>query len=193
MAPDAHLAELLWQHCAAKRCCCARTVLPTGADIWRIANALQVPPESFLRPLAAPAAHGFALDPAQPLIYPALARRAQRSASAACVFLLQFGDQASRCGISALRPLPCQAFPAVAVAGQVGVDAAPGCTCRAWSLAEIDRERASALLRQEAEERERYHEAMHAWNAAVALTKRRSTFSQVCQYVLEVCGANGAL
>lgn len=89
-----------------------------------------------------------------------------------------------------MRPLPCQSFPAVSVGGQVGVDAATGCTCRAWSLAEVDRERASALLRQEAEERERYHQAMRDWNAAVALTKRRYTFGNICQYVLEVCGAS---
>ena len=190
LTPEPHLAEILWQHCAVKRCCCVRTVLPTGADIWRIATDLRVSPESFLRPVPAPSAHGFALDHAQPLIYPALARRTLSSQSAPCVFLLQFGDQASRCGINNLRPLPCQSFPAVGVAGQIDVDTAPGCTCRSWSLAEIDREYASALLQQEAEERERYHEAMRAWNGAVALTKRRYTFSNVCQYVLEAYEAS---
>lgn len=186
MSTKAHLAAILWQHCAAKHCCCVRTVLPTGADIWRIATALRAPPESFLRLVPAPSSHGFALDHAQPLVYPALARRALSSRSAQCVFLLQFGDQASRCGIHSLRPLPCQSFPAVGVAGQIEIDAAPGCTCRSWSVAEIDREAVSALLQQEAGERERYHEVMRAWNTAVALTKRRYTFSNVCQYLLEV-------
>ncbi len=186
LAAEPRLAEILWQHCAAKRCCCTRTVLPTGADIWRIATTLQVSPESFLRPSPAPSAHGFALDQAQPLVFPALARRALSSQHAPCVFLLQLGDQASRCGINPIRPLPCQSFPAVSLAGKFDVDAAHGCTCRSWSLAEIDRERASALLRQEAEERERYHEVMRAWNAAVALTKRRYTFGNVCRYVLEM-------
>lgn len=180
-----HLAEILWQHCAAKHCCCVRSVLPTGADIVRIATALQVSPERFLHPIPTPSAHGFVLAHGQPLVYPALARRIRSSQATTCVFLLQFGDQASRCGINALRPLVCQSFPAVNVAGQVEVDPAHSCMCRTWSLAEIDRERVSTLLRQQAEERERYHEVMGAWNAVVALTKQRYTFSNVCQYMLE--------
>jgi Fe-S-cluster containining protein len=181
-----HLAAILWQHCAAKRCCCVRTVLPTGTDIWRIASTLRVSAERFLRPTPAPSAHGFALVHGQPLIYPALARHAVSAQTTPCVFLLQFGGQASRCGINDLRPLRCQAFPAVGVAGQIEVDTAAGCTCRTWSLAEIDRAAVAALLQQEAEEREQYHEAMRTWNVAVALTKRRYTFSDVCQYVIDL-------
>jgi Fe-S-cluster containining protein len=189
MLRDSHLAEVLWLHCPTKRCC-VRTVLPTGADIWRIATTLQVSPESFLRPVPAPSdGDGFALDHTQPPVYPALARRTVKGRLSACVFLLQFGDQASRCGIDGLRPLPCQSFPAVGAAGQITVDAASGCTCRTWSLAEIDRERVSTLLQQEADERQQYHELMRAWNATVTSANRRYSFSEVCHYLMQMYAA----
>lgn len=189
LSPTQHLAEILWQHCATKRCCCVRTVLPTGADIWRIATTLQVSAEQFLRPIPAPSAHGFALSHGQPLIYPALAQHTVSTQSTPCVFLLQFGGQASRCGIGDLRPLLCRSFPALSVAGQIAIDTATGCTCRPWGLAEIDRTFAAAVLRQEAADRAHYYAVMRGWNTAVALTKQRYTFADACRYVMEVYAA----
>lgn len=180
-APPHH--ELLWLHCAAKRCCAVRTVRPTGGDIWRIATALEVAPESFLRAIPAePADAGFRLSARGPLQQLALARRPAKLRQGACIFLMLLGDDVARCGLGALRPLPCQAFPAGGAGGTVRVAEPHGCTCRAWTLADLDRPAAAALLAREAAERALDRQIAAAWNqqpagAPVAL-------ADVCGYVL---------
>jgi hypothetical protein len=181
------LHELLWLSCAAKRCCSARTVLPTGADIWRIATRLQAPPESFLRPVAADpnADDAFLLAPAGQLFHAALARRTVQGRVSVCVFLMQLGDRAARCGLDGLRPLPCRSFPAESAGGALRVGDDLPCTCRCWSLADLDRAHASALLRQEQQERRQYHAIIQAWNARVGAGEAGDTFPDFCSYLLD--------
>jgi hypothetical protein len=175
--------ELLWLHCAAKRCCTLRTVLPTGGDIWRIATALQAPPESFLRAVPAePPDDGFRLASHASPQRLALARRPAKLRQGACVFLLQLGDDAARCGLGALRPLPCQTFPAVGPAVAPSVAEQHGCTCRVWTLADIDRAAVAALLEREASERELDRQIAAGWNGRGP--GGGSTLADLCYYVL---------
>lgn len=186
------LHEALWLSCAVKRCCSLRTVLPTGADICRIATQLQVPPESFLRAIPAPesATNAFILDSTRQPLYAALARRSQK-ARADCIFLMQLGERAARCGLGALRPLSCQAFPAVGAPGMLSVDEDQICTCRTWSLADLDRPHVSALLRQATHEQRQYEAVIASWNALVddAPANTRFSFGDFCRYVVAASGA----
>jgi Fe-S-cluster containining protein len=189
MPPPIH--EVLWLSCATKRCCALRTVLPSGADIWRIATRLDVPPESFLRPIPAPPAadDAIALAPPHPPVRAALARRALKGRVSACVFLMQVDGRAARCGLGGLRPLSCRAFPAAGAGGAVRVGDDLPCDCRAWSLADLDRQHVSALLRQAEHERERYRAVIHEWNALAVAPSARVSFGDFCRYLLAAYSA----
>ena len=190
-APD---HELLWLSCAAKRCCSVRTVRPTGRDIWRIATQLQVPPESFLRTVPAGNASedAIVLDPHAQPVQVALARRAVKGRQAACVFLMYVRDDLARCGLGALRPLPCQAFPAVRSGGMLDVREDHGCTCRAWTTADLDRAAAAVLLAEEADERERDRRLLQRWNAQVMAADAAYTLADYCRYLVDAYGERGA-
>ena len=186
--------ELLWLSCAAKRCCSLRTVRPTGGDIWRIATQLQVPPERFLRTIPAEeaaATDGVLLAPGAQPIHLALARRAVKGRQAACVFLMQIGDDVARCGLGELRPLPCQAFPGRGVGGALTISDQHGCTCRAWSIADLDRPAVAALLEQEAAERDLDQRLVHAWNEHVAAAAGASySVADFCRYLMHAYTGN---
>ena len=181
------LHKTLWLSCATKRCCSLRTVLPTGADIWRIATHLQVPPESFLRAIPSPtgASDAFILDSTRQPLHAALARRSQK-ARADCIFLMQLGERAARCGLGELRPLSCHTFPAVGAPDMISIDETQMCTCRIWSLADLDRPHISTLLRQTDHEQQQYRAVIAAWNALVdnASAGTRFSFGDFCDYVV---------
>ena len=185
---DRPIHEELWLRCATKRCCTLRTVLPTSADIWRIATSLQIAPESFLRPIPAHdhPESAFALDRTGRLFHAALVRRSLKGGAAACVFLLQLGSQAARCGLGSLRPTTCQSFPATGSPGMVRVDDQHPCTCRAWTLADLDRAQISELLRQDTSERQGYHASILAWNAQVGAApgERGFSFGDFCHFMM---------
>lgn len=179
--------ELLWLSCAAKRCCFVRTVRLTGGDIWRIATQLQVPPESFLRTIPAPpsADDSILLAPNGPPLHLALARRAVKGRQAACVFLMQIRDDVARCGLGELRPLPCRTFPASGGGGVLYVSEQHGCTCRTWSLADLDRPAVATLLEQEAAERDLDRQLIQAWNGQVAAAApATSSIAVFCRYLM---------
>jgi hypothetical protein len=175
--------ELLWLHCAAKRCCVERTVRPTGGDIWRIATALQLRPERFLRAIPAdPPDDGFLLASHRAPQHLALARRPAKWRQGACAFLMLLGDDVARCGLGALRPLPCQAFPASAGSGAPHLAEAGACTCRSWTLADLDRPAVAALLAREAEERALDRQIVAQWNQSAAGAE--ATLAEAAAYML---------
>lgn len=180
------LHELLWLSCGSKRCCSTRTVRPTGGDIWRIATQLHVPPESFLRAIPAEPdmSEGFLLSPSNAPMQVALARRTVKARQATCVFLMQIGDEAARCGLGELRPLACQAFPACGEHGVVQASADHGCTCRTWNLADIERVQAAAVLQQETDERELDRRLIGEWNAQVTATGHTFSLNDFCGYLI---------
>lgn len=182
------LHELLWLSCAAKRCCSTRTVLPTSGDIRRIATALDVPPESFLRPVPADPSDnaGALLAPSWEPFRVALARRPLKGRPATCVFLMQLTDDVARCGLGSLRPLSCQAFPAVGNGLLVDVAGDHGCTCRNWGPGDLDRPHAGALLRRQEDERRKDQAVVQAWNARTDAPGAAVgwSFADLCRYLL---------
>lgn len=191
-SPPAH--ELLWLSCAAKRCCSLRTVRLTGGDLWRIATRLEVPPLAFVRavPAAPDATDGVLLALDGPPLHLALARRAVTGRQAACVFLMHIRDDLARCGLGALRPLACQAFPASGGDGMLQISEEHGCTCRAWSLADLDRPAAAALLAQQTAERALDLPLIETWNAQVAAQAISPSLAQFCAYLLHAYASQAA-
>jgi Fe-S-cluster containining protein len=147
---------------------------------------LHVPPESFLRTIRADAAGEdvVLLAPNGAPVYVTLARRVVKGRQAACVFLMQIDDVA-RCGLGGLRPLPCQSFPATGEAGLLCLPEQHICTCRAWSIADLDRAMVKVQLEREAAERARDRRLIQEWNIQVTNTTRTSyTLADFCDYVI---------
>jgi hypothetical protein len=183
--------EEIWLACARKDCCYAPVVVPTGRDIWQIARSLETPPWSFVRYFATPTLRPDAirLDRTERLYRLVLAkgptRRTKRPAP--CIFLLRTRRGDHRCGLGSLRPAACQAFLADSVGGVVRVANDAGCSCRQWSLADVDLvEEAAAVKRRQQEARE-YHAIVAEWNEGVrqSAPDQSVDFLAYCDFLLD--------
>jgi Fe-S-cluster containining protein len=160
------LKEQLFTACAVKTCCEVDTVFPSATDTGRIARMLSVPASAFC--VTEPAAPG---DPDAFLlaggpVRVALAHRARPDGEpGGCIFLLRLPDGSGRCSLGSERPSPCLSFPCVIEDGVVAIGG-ESCTCRAWSLGEIDPVQERELLEREAREREDHRALAARWNAA---------------------------
>jgi Fe-S-cluster containining protein len=107
---------------------------------------------------------------------------------AACTFLLRTRTGEHRCGLGDLRPTGCRTFPLELCDGLVGVQPEHGCTCRQWSLADVDTVAERPLLEARLAESEAYCEVVARWNAGVATLpdSESKRFDQYCEYLLEV-------
>jgi len=185
------LREGLWLGCAPKTCCYAPVVIPTGADIWRIARALDAPPSSFLMYFETPVPRrdGFALDRSARRFRLALGKNPelQQDGRTACAFLLRTRTGEHRCGLGDLRPMGCRVFPSALHDGEVGIQSDHGCVCRQWSLADIDTRAERPLLEARLAESEAYCEVVARWNAQVTDLPdgERRRPDQYCEYLLE--------
>jgi Fe-S-cluster containining protein len=167
-------------------------VVPSGRDVWRIARTLDSPPWTFMVYFTAlqPRPDAFYLDQSE-LSYRLLLgkRRPARRTKAPppCIFLLRGRDRSHLCGLGELRPLVCQTFPADLVNGLVQILPDTGCTCRAWSLANLDIEAERPLLEQREREAEEYYGIVARWNERVAAAPADTTFEfpDYCRFLLD--------
>src|SRR2546425_854710 len=140
--------ELLWLACRQKTCCHGARVIVTGRDVWRIATTLEAAPWDFTRyaPAQAGAPDAFRLEPEGQAYQVVLAKRGRvTSRGAPCIFLWKVGDGHAQCGLGATRPLVCQTYPAAMADGLLRAEGT-GCTCRRWSVLDLDHDRGRALL-----------------------------------------------
>jgi len=182
-APPAR--ELLWLACREKACCHGARVIVSGRDLWRIATVLEVPPwdVTVYAPAEAGALDAFRLEPDGPGYQVVLAKRGRVTRRGApCIFLWKLGDGHAQCGLGANRPLVCQAYPATLVDGLLNVDGR-GCSCRRWSVVDLDAERDTALLRTARREVDEYCRIVAAWNAGLARRGPR-TYRDFCDHVM---------
>jgi Fe-S-cluster containining protein len=189
--------EALWLACAAKSCCYAAVVVPPGRDVWRIARALNAPPWSFLRYFATPSPRGdaFALAGGGPRYRLALGKAPSRRRAKPCVFLLRTRRGQHRCALGPLRPMACHAFPSELVGGALCVRNDGGCSCRTWTLADVDVAEESATVVAREAEAEEYRAVVAAWNARCAARTGgdgqaeggdgAASFVDYCTYLLE--------
>ena len=185
MTAPATTRELLWLACRQKTCCHGARVIVSGRDLWRIATALEAAPWDFTRyaPAEAGAADAFRLEPEGPMYQVVLAKRGRvTSRGAPCVFLWKLGDGHAQCGLGATRPLVCQAYPAAMVDGLLCAEGR-GCTCRRWSVLDLDRDRDAALLGAAQCELAEYSEIVAAWNDGPAAAGAR-TYRDFCSHVM---------
>jgi hypothetical protein len=189
--------EALWLACRRKRCCHG-VVAPSGHDVWCIARALDLPPASFLAFFESPAPRrdAFALDGSARRFRLALARRpGRRTTSAApCAFLLRTRGGDHRCGLGALRPTACRAFPAELAGGVLCLREDAGCSCRRWALADVDVAEETALVELRQAEGEEYCGVVARWNARVATAPEGSVFdvASYCAFLLDAYDAIAA-
>jgi Fe-S-cluster containining protein len=185
------LKEQTWLACQEKTCCHLPLVVPTGRDVWRIARALDTPPWSFLRyfPTAEPRGDAFAIDQTDRRYRLVLAKReTARRKVKPCIFLMRSRHGHHRCGLGDLRPASCKSFPSDLFGGVLCVRNDGGCTCRVWSLLDVDQADERALVERREVEADEYRAVVADWNDQVATAppEARIDFVSYCVYLLEV-------
>lgn len=183
--------EATWLACKPKTCCYTSFVLLTGLDIWRISNALDVPPWSFIVYFESPEPRpdAFMLDKSGRQYRLALTKAPSRRKKSPppCVFLLKTRDGHHRCGLGDLRPQVCKTFPMELADGIVCIPGATGCTCRAWSLADTEIEEEEQMLGVRMSEFSEYCDLVENWNASVMALpdEAQIDFYSYCRFVFQ--------
>lgn len=179
--------ETLCLGCREKVCCSYYTVTLTSLDVWRIARAMQVAPVDFVAYRLAPeAGEGrFQLEPGGPFYALVLAKRPlPEPLPAPCVFLLRTNDDHALCGLGALRPGQCRAYPVYVTGDVVGlINDAAGCV-RRWSYADIDVEAEREVSRGLAAEEAAHRATVGEWNERVNAGGQARSFEDFCAYLL---------
>jgi Fe-S-cluster containining protein len=174
--------------CREKHCCTFYAVYLTGDEIVRVARTLDTPPWTFTIavPTADAADDAFALDHSTLRYRAALTKLPDGAERERCIFLLRLSDGTARCGLGESRPAPCRSFPSELHEGELRVSAA-GCTCRDWSLDDIDVESDRALLLAESHARAEYAGLVRNWNAHVAAATVSEPFAyqDFCRFLLD--------
>jgi hypothetical protein len=187
--------EAIWLACHAKTCCYTPIVVPSGRDVWRISRALDAPPWSFLKYFSSRTARpdGFALDRSDARFRLALAKRpsTRKRSAAPCIFLLRSRAGAHRCGLGTLRPAACRSFPSELVDGVLCLRDNAGCTCRSWTLADVDIAEETARVEARQAEAVEYHQIVARWNAMVeaAPVDARIDFVAYCEFLRQTYDA----
>ena len=179
--------ELLWLACREKTCCHTTRVIVGGRDVWRITQALATLPWEYTLYAVAldGAVDAFRLAPGGPAYQLVLAKRGKIGPQGApCFFLWKLADGHAQCGLGTLRPAVCRAYPALLMDGMLAVESA-ACTCRRWSLVDLDGAPDVALVEHVLAEAAEYSEVVARWNAAVDAGGREQTFQEYCAYLLD--------
>jgi hypothetical protein len=183
--------ELLWLSCRQKTCCIATKVVIQGRDMWRITSAMEVMPWTYTRYTeAAPdTVDGFRLAPGGPLYQVVLAKRGEVGPEGApCFFLMTLNDGHAQCGLGPLKPVTCQVYPAVLADNLLRAESGT-CTCRRWSLLDLDVERDTSLLNDMLDQAAEYKEIVEGWNNQLDITDEPRTYRDFCRYVIDAYSA----
>jgi len=163
-------------------------VVVTGRDVTRICGALSMQPwdVAVACPAEEGAVDGFQLGRGGRANQLALVKRTEPDG--ACTFLWKLNDGHAQCGLGALRPGVCQAYPAVMVDGVLCANSS-ACTCRRWSVLDLDGDADRDLLRTLAQEQAEYAAIVQRWNQGLPPAPERRTYRQFCAYLLEAYAA----
>jgi len=178
--------DLLWLSCREKTCCYATKVVLSGLDLWRIHQAMELMPWQYTLYSDAPedAVDGFRLVPGGPLFQVVLAKRGEIGQyGAPCIFLLKLSDGHAQCGLGALKPTACRAYPAALVDNLLRCESS-ACTCRRWSLLDLDAEQDTSMLNEMLSEMAEYSEIVAAWNNLLHEGHEPRSYHDFCSYVL---------
>ena len=179
---------LLWNACRQKTCCHTTRVVINGADMARIARTLELSPLDFTlyTPAHPTSVATFRLRADGEAFEVLLSKRQiPNQATTPCVFLWQLADGYQQCGLGALQPLACQVYPNLLVDNLLVVES-QHCSCRRWSLVDMDVARESKLLIDYLTDTAEYIKVLNAWNAQ--LTNQLRSYQDFCDFVLEAYG-----
>lgn len=189
--PSITRKEAIWLACKQKSCCYASLVLLSGRDIWRISRSLDLPPATFMVYFETPrpTRDSFALDQSGRTFRLVLAKqksRRRKNLPPPCIFLMKTRSGHHRCGLGSLRPQVCHSFPIERVGGVLCIPGETDCTCRDWSLADVDMEEEARELDSRQAGFEEYSEVVAHWNRTVADAQEGTvfTFLQFCDFLL---------
>jgi hypothetical protein len=147
---------------------------------------MELMPWHFTRYVDAPegAPDGFRLAPGGPDYQVVLAKRGEIGPKGApCIFLLTLNDGHAQCGLGELRPAACHVYPATLVDNLLRCEGR-ACTCRRWSVLDLDADRDRARLNRMLEEAEEYCRVVTDWNGQIDGGKETRTYRDFCLYVL---------
>jgi Fe-S-cluster containining protein len=163
-------------------------VVVTGHDVWRICDVLSVQPwdVAVACPADEGAVDGFQLVRGGRFNQLALVKRPE--SGGACTFLWKLNDGHAQCGLGTLRPGVCRAYPAVLVDGVLCANSS-ACTCRRWSVFDLDGDADRNLLRGLAGEQAEYAAIVQRWNDALPPAPARRTYKDFCAYLVETYAA----
>lgn len=183
--------ELLWLGCKEKRCCSYYSVMPTGKDIWQISRIMQLPLWSFTRYTDAPpdVADGFSLNHSDKRYRVVLAKRhIEGQELTTCVFLWRLPDGHAQCGLGVQRPIVCRSYPSTFINGILCVGVSEGCSCRTWSLSDVEIEPETKLVQRLDHDRAEYSTIVQQWNERVQRSAPGKEYDYLafCNYLVNM-------
>lgn len=184
--------EAVWLSCKPKTCCYNRFVTVTGRDVWRISRALGTEPWSFLVYFQSPEPwpDSFIMDHSGRHFRLVLTKQPaskRRKSPAPCIFLMKTRNGHHRCGLGDLRPQVCKTFPIEEIGSVLCIPGETGCSCRAWSLADVKLEEEALPTEVRQIEFGEYVDVVQYWNAQVAGAPEgvQFDFLAYCKYLLQ--------
>jgi Fe-S-cluster containining protein len=149
----------------------------TGHDVWRLSHGLRVHPAEFVLAYSEEPNRpgGFRLRKRGETYVLALEKRGSVARGQPCIFLDEREDGTSRCGVYAIRPAVCRAYPMVAAETPGQMVLRPGALCPpdAWSPDEPARPAWRAAWQTLDDDFQRYDVVARSWNAAVDQQPKR--------------------
>jgi len=166
--------------CSTCGACCRGYYVPiTGFDLWRICRSLGLDPGDFVVAFGQQpgAPFGFRLRHGGECYELALEKRGRFGLGQPCVFLEELPEGVSRCGIYAVRPGVCRAYPIRPAL----------CPSGAWADDEPRQPHWREVWQTVSDDFDRYGQIVLAWNAQVdAHPELALSFNQYVNHLLTV-------
>lgn len=172
--------------------CCSRNLINVcGCDAWKIARELSIKPTDFLafaQLQEEETPYNFQLDGSGKSYYLVLNMNEQPDGSRRCMFGLNLPRHQLRCGIYALRPIACWAYPFVLEGGEPAIKPWALCPEGAWNLDDIDLSPLREQLGRFQMEFCIYGLVVASWNEGVAkqLPLEKLDFRPFVNFVMDV-------
>jgi Fe-S-cluster containining protein len=164
-------AEARGDPCSTCGACCRGYYVPvTGFDLWRICHSLGLNPGDFVVAFGQQpgAPFGFRLRHDGECYELALEKKGRFALGQSCVFLEELPGGVSRCGIYAIRPGVCRAYPIKPnEAGVMAFRRNALCPSGAWPADEADRPHWREIWQTVSDDFERYSQIVQAWNEQI--------------------------
>jgi len=121
-------------------CCSQNLINVCGYDIWKIAAGLKIEPTGFIAfaDMGGESPYNFRLDSSERAYCAALYPKQGPEGEPRCIFLMELPNHQTRCGIYALRPIACRAYPLTLVGGEVAVKPWAFCPPQGQDLRRLD-------------------------------------------------------